>query len=318
VDRYRLRRPANHSRFPKSDVPEARVGIPSGQRSPPDGIAIPRGAADISEEAQNGVGLEMDFATLIGFAAGVILFLWSMIAGSGGNIGGFWDAPSAILVIGGGVATTLLSVRMSRFLAFASILKNALFQHRVTPESMIRQFSQLADIARRDGMLALQSQLDKVEDRFAASCLQMVIDGSDVESVKTAMEYEIAAIDARHAEGKQVVDLLGKYAPAYGMIGTLIGLVIMLQNMDDPKKIGPGMAVALLTTLYGAVIANMICLPLSDKLNNRHSQEMLNLTIIQAAVLGLQAGDNPRVLQSKLLVFLSPKAREALTAEERP
>ncbi|QDV92042.1 Chemotaxis protein PomA [Phycisphaerae bacterium RAS2] len=253
----------------------------------------------------------MDFATLIGFIAGVAIFLWAMISGSGGDVGGFWDTPSFVMVIGGGIATTLLSVKMNRFLGLMGICKNALFNKNRPADEMIKQFVKLADISRREGVLALQNQVAGIESKFVANALQLVIDGTDPEIVKQTMEYEIMAIDARHAEGKQVLDLLGKYAPAYGMIGTLIGLVIMLQNMDDPKKIGPGMAVALLTTMYGAVMANMVCLPLADKLNNTHSSEMLNLTIAQAGIAGLQAGENPRMLESKLMVFLSPGARAA-------
>jgi chemotaxis protein MotA len=251
----------------------------------------------------------MDFATLIGFIAGVAIFLWALIAGSGGSPGGFWDTPSFIMVTGGGIATTLLSVKLSRFLGLLSIVKNALFNKHAAADDIIKQFVKLADISRREGVLALQNQVPKIDNKFVANALQLVIDGTDPEVVKQTMEYELMAIDARHAEGRQVVDMLGKYAPAYGMIGTLVGLVLMLQNMDDPKKIGPGMAVALLTTLYGAVLSNMVCLPLADKLNNAHGQEMLNLTIAQAGIVGLQAGENPRVLESKLLVFLSPRQR---------
>jgi len=254
----------------------------------------------------------MDFATLIGFIAGVSLFSWSLIAGSGGNVGGFWDAPSAVLVIGGGIATTLLSVRLKRFLAFLTIVKNAFVSNRKSPEESIQLFTRLADTARREGILALQNQIEKIKDPFVSNALQMVIDGTEPAVVNQSMEYEIGAIDARHGEGKQVLDLLGKYAPAFGMIGTLIGLVVMLQNMDDPKKIGPGMAVALLTTLYGAVMANMICLPLADKLNTSNAQEMLALSIAQAAIQGIQGGDNPRVLQQKLAGFLPSPARKAL------
>ena len=256
----------------------------------------------------------MDFATLIGFAAGVILFSWSLITGSGGNVAGFWDAPSAVLVIGGGIATTLLSVRMKRFLAFLTIVKKAFISKRMSPEETIRLFSKLADTARREGILALQNEVEKIDDPFIVNALQMVVDGTDPAIVNQAMEYEIASIDSRHAEGKQVLDLLGKYAPAYGMIGTLVGLVVMLQNMDDPKKIGPGMAVALLTTLYGAVMANMFCLPLADKLSTHNGQEMLALTLTQAAIQGIQAGDNPRVLQTKLAGFLPPGPRATLLA----
>lgn len=258
----------------------------------------------------------MDLASIIGLIASVGLFFWALVSGTGGNVGGFWDTPSIIIVLGGGISTTLLSMRLDRFLAFTKVLKNAFFARRQAPEELIRTMVGLSETARREGILALQSQVESIDNRFLANGLQMVVDGTDAETVKTLMQYEMDAIDQRHTEGKQVVDLLGKYAPAYGMIGTLVGLVIMLQNMDDPKAIGPGMAVALLTTLYGAIFANMFCIPLADKLSTRHDQEMLSLTIAQAGILGIQSGDNPRVLEMKLAAFLDPKRRATLSANQ--
>lgn len=256
----------------------------------------------------------MDLATLIGFIASVSLFGWALVSGSGGNVSGFWDTPSIVIVIGGGLSTTLLSVRLERFLSFAHILKNAFFMKLQPTELLIKTLVGLAETARREGILALQSQVEQIKDPFLANGLQMIVDGTDAATVQTLLQYEMDAIDMRHSEGKQVIDLLGKYGPAYGMIGTLIGLVIMLQNMDDPKAIGPGMAVAILTTLYGAITANMVCLPLADKLNVRHSHEMMGLTIAQAGILGIQAGDNPRVLEMKLAAFLEPKQRARMSA----
>lgn len=267
-------------------------------------------------EASIGGRNGLDLATLIGFIASVGLFAWALINGTGGNLGGFWDTPSVIIVIGGGISTTLLSVRLERFLSFIKVVRNAFFNKIQPADFLIRKLVSLSEVARREGILALQSQIEEIDNKFVANGLQMIVDGTDAETVKTLMQYEMDSIDMRHTEGKQVIDLLGKYGPAYGMIGTLVGLVIMLQNMDDPKKIGPGMAVAILTTLYGAIIANMICLPLSDKLNNRHSQEMLALTIAQAGILGIQAGDNPRVLEMKLAAFLDPRRRADLSEKK--
>ncbi len=260
--------------------------------------------------------MALDLATLIGFIASIGLFAWALINGTGGNVGGFWDTPSIVIVIGGGISTTLLSVRLERFLSFIKVIRHAFFNKVKPPESLIRKLVSLSETARREGILALQTQIEEVDDPFVSNGLQMIVDGTDAETVKTLMQYEMDSIDMRHTEGKQVIDLLGKYGPAYGMIGTLVGLVIMLQNMDDPTKIGPGMAVAILTTLYGAILANMVCLPLSDKLNNRHSQEMLALTIAQAGILGIQAGDNPRVLEMKLAAFLDPKRRLVLSEQQ--
>lgn len=257
----------------------------------------------------------MDLATLIGFVAGIAIFLWALILGSNGNVGGFWDMPSVIMVGGGGIATTLLSVRLERFLAFASIVRNAFFVRHQTVHQLIESFVKWAEIARRDGILALERVLPEVHDGFIENGLRMAIDGIEPAALQQTLEAQMAALDFRHSEGKQVLDLLGKYAPAFGMIGTLVGLVVMLQNMDDPKKIGPGMAVALLTTLYGSIIANMICLPLSDKLNNRHNQEVLRLTIAMAGIMGIQSGDSPRILKSKLAVYLSDRMRQKLGIE---
>lgn len=242
------------------------------------------------------------------------LFGWAIVSGSGGNVSGFWDTPSIIIVIGGGISTTLLSVRLERFLSLAHIMKNAFFSKLQPNELLIKTLVGLAETARREGILALQSQVETVKDPFLSNGLQMIVDGTDAATVQTLLQFEMDSIDMRHGEGKQVIDLLGKYGPAYGMIGTLVGLVIMLQNMEDPKAIGPGMAVAILTTLYGAIIANMICLPVADKLNIRHSHEMMSLTIAQAGILGIQAGDNPRVLEMKLAAFLEPKQRARMNA----
>ena len=142
----------------------------------------------------------------------------------------------------------------------------------------------------------------------------MAVDGTDPDLIETIMASDLDAVEARHAEGKALFDNIGRFAPAFGMIGTLIGLVIMLQHMEDPSKIGPAMAVALLTTLYGAAFANMLCLPLADKLNAKHEEEMHTLEIAKAGILGLQAGDNPRILEMKLAVFLAPKLRLKLEA----
>lgn len=256
----------------------------------------------------------MDFATVIGFIASIALFSWALVSGAGEKISGFWDTPSFVLVICGAVTTTLLSVRLERFLAFLSIVRNAFFSKVKSHDESILRIVRLAETARREGILSLQSSLKEIDDKFVSNGLQLVIDGTDPETIKKLLEYELAAIDQRHAESKQVIDQLGKYGPAYGMIGTLVGLVCMLQNMDDPKKIGPGMAVAILTTLYGAVLANVVCLPLADKLNNRHAEEALALTIAQEGILGIQSGDNPRVLLSKLSAFLPSKQREKLMA----
>ncbi len=259
----------------------------------------------------------MDIGTLLGFMASTGLLLYSLWASSEGDIfGSFLDVPSVAMVIGGASFVTLFSARLKTCLAFLKITKNAFFNRSAVPAELIRQIVQLADVARREGILSLQNSIGEIRDPFLANGLQMVVDGTDAETVKAVLDLEMEQIDQRHGEGKSIPDLLAKYAPAYGMIGTLVGLVVMLKNMDDVSKIGPGMAIALLTTLYGAVLANALCLPLVDKLTAKHNEEMLYLEIAKNGILGLQAGDNPRMLEMKLAVFLAPRQRAALTVEK--
>jgi len=257
----------------------------------------------------------MDLSSIIGLVVAVGLLSWALVSGAGGDVfGTFGDAPSLILVAGGSTFITLLSCRMDRVLAFFKIAKNAFFNRPTRPAETVTQLVQLADVARREGILSLQNTISELKDPFLSNGLQLVVDGTDAETIQQVLDMDIDAIGQRHDEGKAVLDIMGKYAPAFGMIGTLVGLVVMLKNMDDPKKIGPGMAIALLTTMYGAIIANVFCLPLADKLTAKHEEEMLNLEIAKAGILGLQAGDNPRILEMKLSVFLSPRQREELAA----
>ena len=258
----------------------------------------------------------MDIGSVIGLIAAFGLLFYSLFTGSDGELTTFLDVPSVAMVVGGSAFVTMLSVRMERFLGFLKICKIAFFNRSEKPPELIKQLVALADVARREGILSLQNSIAEVKDPFLSNGLQMVVDGTDADTVKAVLEMEIDAIDQRHAEGRSVPDMLGKYAPAFGMVGTLIGLVVMLKNMDDPTKIGPGMAIALLTTMYGAVMANFFALPLVDKLSAKHDEEMLYLEIAKAGVLGLQAGDNPRMLEMKLVVFLTPKVRAQMAASD--
>ncbi len=258
----------------------------------------------------------MDIGSVIGLIAAFGLLFYSLFVGAEGDLMAFVDVPSVAMVIGGSAFVTLLAVRLDRFLAAAHICKVAFFNRSEKPPELIKQLVALADVARREGILSLQNSISEIKDPFLANGLQMVVDGTDADTVRAVLEMEVDAISQRHSEGKTVPDMLGKYAPAFGMVGTLIGLVVMLKNMEDPSKIGPGMAVALLTTLYGAVIANFLALPLVDKLSAKHDEEMLYLDIAKAGILGLQAGDNPRMLEMKLVVMLTPKARAQLAAAQ--
>jgi chemotaxis protein MotA len=181
---------------------------------------------------------------------------------------------------------------------------------------VITDLVRFAEIARREGILALENHVDDMRDPFIVRGVKMAVDGTDPELIQQIMETELEALMDRHAQGKQLLDTIGKYAPAFGMIGTLLGLIFMLGNMDDPSKIGPGMAVALITTLYGALISNMVTGPVADRLAARDAEEVLVKSIIAAGVMAIQSGDNPRVVESKLLTYLAPAQRAAFESKE--
>jgi chemotaxis protein MotA len=176
---------------------------------------------------------------------------------------------------------------------------------------LIKDLVSYAEVARRDGILSLENVIADVKDPFIVSGIQMAVDGTDPDLIEQIMIGELETVAARHESGKAMFDNIGKYAPAFGMIGTLVGLVIMLQNMDDPDSIGPAMAVALLTTLYGSMLANLFALPIADKLAKRSEDELLVKSIVIKGVMSIQSGDNPRVVEQKLKSFLPHRLRVA-------
>ena len=249
----------------------------------------------------------MDIATVIGLVVGTVLVLVAILLG--GDLVSYVNVPSILIVVGGAFAATLAAFPMARFFQLPKVLKKAILMKSPDPLMLINQMVELAEIARRDGILALENSIENVDDEFLISGIQMAVDGTDPEVIQLIMETELENVMDRHEAGKMLLESLGKYAPAFGMIGTLIGLVAMLNNMDDPSKIGAGMATALLTTLYGSLLANLVCLPLADKLGLRSSEEVLTNTIVIQGVMAVQSGDNPRNVQAKLLTFVPPKLR---------
>lgn len=251
----------------------------------------------------------MDIATTIGLLSAVAMVIWSLWTGTGGNLSVYWDTPSVILVIGGSVFTILCTQALDKFLGLFSVVRRCFLPKARSIPQTIELIVRLGELARREGVLSLENALGDVKDDFMASGIRLVIDGTAAPEIEQILTAELESMDQRHSQGKGILEVAAKYAPAFGMIGTLMGLVAMLQNMDDPKKIGPGMAVAILTTFYGAVIANVFCLPLVDKLSYRHEEEMLLRTVMLKGILSLQAGDNPRVTQAKLSVYLPSSVR---------
>ncbi len=250
----------------------------------------------------------MDIATLVGVIAGVILIAVAMALG--GGIGGFIDIPSILIVIGGTFAATLINFPLKQFLSTIKVGMKLLFAKEDDPLEIISRYIQLAVLVRKEGQLALEEASTTIEHPFMRKGLLLVADGVDAEALNGILRLQNVTVQQRHKIPQEVLKAGGRWAPAFGMIGTLIGLVSMLGSMDDPSQIGPKMAIALLTTMYGALIANLFCLPMAGKLKQRTEQEVLINTIIAEGLQGLQMGLNPRLLEEKLKAFLPTAQQE--------
>ncbi len=253
----------------------------------------------------------MDIATVIGVLLGLFMVLLAIM--TGGDLGAYVNGPAVLIVVGGSIAATMASQPLKGFFKIPKVVAKTIFNKTPAPAALITSLVDLAEVARRDGILALEGMIEEMKDEFMVRGVQMAVDGTDPEIIQAVMETELENLLERHDVGKSMLDALGRYAPAFGMIGTLVGLVAMLSNMDDPSKIGAGMAAALLTTLYGALLANVLFLPLADKLALRSAEEALSKTIIIHGVMSIQSGDNPRTVESKLITFLPPALRPQAT-----
>ncbi|MBF0227451.1 MAG: MotA/TolQ/ExbB proton channel family protein [Desulfobacterales bacterium] len=250
----------------------------------------------------------MDIATIIGMVSAFGLVVAAILMGSG--LGLFVDPPSLLIVVGGTFGATLINYPLKEVLGTTSVIKNAFFAKTVKLDEINKQFVEYATKARREGILALEAEVRNIQDDFLKKGLQLSVDGLEPQSIQNILSTDIEYLKSRHSLGAEVLTTMGTFAPALGMIGTLVGLVQMLQSMDDPSKIGPAMAIALLTTFYGSVLANLICMPLAGKLRTRSKEETLIKEMILEGIVSLTNGDNPRILEQKLLAFLPPKLRQ--------
>ncbi|MCT7941586.1 MULTISPECIES: flagellar motor protein PomA [Shewanella] len=253
----------------------------------------------------------MDLATLIGIIGAFAFIIGAMV--TSGGIGLFIDVPSILIVVAGSLFVVMMKFNLKQFLGAVKIGLKAFMFKIDKPEDLIEQSVNMADAARKGGFLALEEA--QISNTFMQKAVDMLVDGHDGDVVRNALEKDIALTEERHKSGIGIFKAMGDVAPAMGMIGTLVGLVAMLSNMDDPKSIGPSMAVALLTTLYGAVIANMIAIPMADKLSLRMNEELLNRNLIMDAVLAIQDGQNPRVIEGFLKNYLAEKQRKVDTTD---
>lgn len=259
----------------------------------------------------------MDLATLIGLVVGVVMVLFGIISGAGVSaLGNFFDLPSVIITIGGSLTSLITGFTMSEFIAGFKGAGIAFKDPKIDNGAVIKQIIDLSNVARKEGLLALEEVADNLEDEFMKKGILLIVDGTEPELVRGILETELVNMDDRHRTMAGFFETWASFGPAWGMIGTLIGLVNMLKNLSDFNAIGPSMAVALLTTLYGSLIANWFCTPVATKMKNINSKEYQMREIVIEGLLSIQAGENPRVIEEKLKSFLSPAARGAVSQEE--
>ncbi len=249
----------------------------------------------------------MDIATIIGIVVGLFCIVWSILLN--GSILTFWDLPSVVVVVGGGIAASLISYKIGEVKLIMKVVVKVFIGKEESPASTIKKLVELSLKARRDGLLSLEAEQESIQDDFLKASLQLVVDGVEPEIIVESMDLEIENMKARHDKGSGLFKTMASQFPAWGMIGTLIGLIQLLKSLDDPSKIGPAMAVALITTFYGSVLANFICNPIANKLTIKSKQEIQSKKMIIEGVLSIQAGENPRILEHKLKTFLSPRQK---------
>lgn len=254
----------------------------------------------------------MDFMTIFGLLGALTLLVWSILLG--GPLALFYDFPSVVMVFGGSACVTVMCYRPGDLKAFVKVATRSMLFKLPTPQMEIERIILYANLARKEGLLALEAKLQEVDDKFFAKGIQLVIDGFAADTVRDIMDLEHSFQQQRHGQGKKMMETVATFAPAFGMIGTLVGLVQMLANMSDPSAIGSGMAVALLTTFYGAVVANVICLPLAAKLDLRAKEEALLRSLMIEGIVAIQSGEKPQLIKEKLKGFLPPAAREGIAA----
>lgn len=247
-----------------------------------------------------------DLLTPIGIFVGVTMIMVGILTKGGfAGVLSFVQFTSIIIVLGGLSAALLVNFNLQEMKLMWKVLKEAFNRDEKNLRELIQLFVQLSERARREGLLALETDLEGVEDPFIKKGILLAVDGIEPEVINDIMNAEISATEERHARGRAIFEKAAEYAPAWGMIGTLIGLVLMLDNLTDPSTLGPNMAVALLTTLYGTILANLVFQPIAGKLENKTDQEMFMKQVIIEGVIGVQSGQNPKILEEKLSAFLS-------------
>jgi chemotaxis protein MotA len=256
----------------------------------------------------------MDIATIAGIGIGMFLVVFSIVL-PGASILTYLDLPSFMMTMGGSFAALFVSNPLSQTLRFFKYMTLTFKVPHWEEERIISSLVNFSEKARREGLLALEDDLEEVEDEFLRKGIQLVVDGTDPEIIKNVLLNDLSQMQSRHAEGIKLFDDWSKLAPAFGMIGTVVGLIGMLANLSDTSSIGRNMGLALITTLYGALWANLIAIPMKSKLEGQDSAEGTVKEIMIEGILSIQSGDNPRILEEKLISFLPPDRRAAVKQE---
>lgn len=257
----------------------------------------------------------MEKGTVIGFGLGIIFIILSI--SMAGKLIWFIDIGSIMITIGGAFSATLISFPLEKFTKGIGAIKYIFKSDNFSPESAISKIIELANVARKDGLLALEEKSEDVDDEFLKKGIGLLVDGTHPDLVRSIMETELAFLEVRHKESEDLWGTIASMGPAWGMIGTLIGLICMLQQLDDPSSIGPSMGIALITTMYGSVLANLVATPTATKLKIRSAKETLLKEVMIEGLLSIQAGENPRIIEEKLKAFLSPAMRNKLSNKDK-
>ncbi|MCL2080897.1 MAG: MotA/TolQ/ExbB proton channel family protein [Oscillospiraceae bacterium] len=251
----------------------------------------------------------MDIFTLLGMILAFACCVYGVISG-GGQLGWVVDIPSMVVTVGGTTCVMLVGFKLSDLSQLGKLYGKAMKNSHYDVVAGIKTIIDLANVARKEGLLALEEIVKSVDEPFLQKGVLLIVDGTDAELVKGIMEAEIGSLEGRHSSNIGILETMASFAPAFGMIGTLIGLVNMLKSLDDPSALGPGMAVALITTLYGSLIANIVCNPVASKLKAHSAEEIMFKEIMLEGMLSIQAGENPRIIEEKLFSFLPRKIKE--------
>lgn len=256
----------------------------------------------------------MDLGSILGLVLGAACVIISILIADG-ELKSYWDLPSVFITVGGGICSTLINFRLKDVIGVVKLLKHIFTDKTSSANETIDMLVKLSEKTRREGLLSIEPELEQMEDPFIKQSLQLVVDGIESETIKDFMDTEIENMQARHGKGQALFNMMGAIFPAWGMIGTLLGLINLLLKLDDPSQIGPQMSVALVTTFYGSILSNFVCIPMAGKLKMKSDEEVHQKEMIAEAVISIQAGENPKMLEQKLKIFLTPDHRKKDTKQ---